>query len=144
DFSIGASPASLSLAQGATGTSTISTAVTSGTAETLDLTVTGAPSGATATLNPIAVTAGGSSTLTVGAGTAAAGTYTLTVTGTATSATHSTLVSLTVTAAPPSDDFSMSANPTSLSLVQGQSGTSTISTAVTSGSAQTVSLSTSG
>src|SRR6266566_5180489 len=144
DFSISASPASLSLAQGAGGMSTISTAVTSGSAETLDLTVSGTPAGATATLSPTSVTAGGSSTLTVGAGTAAPGTYTLTVTGTATSATHGTSVSLTVTAAPPSDDFSISASPTSVSLVQGQSGTSTISTAVTSGSAQTVSLSASG
>ena len=144
DFSITANPASLSLVQGANGTSTISTAVTSGSAETVSLTVNGTPAGATATLSPTSVTAGGSSTLTVGAGTAAPGTYTLTITGTAPSATHNTSVSLTVTAAPPSDDFSISASPTSLSLVQGQSGTSTISTVVTSGSAQTVSLSTSG
>ncbi len=39
------------------------------------------------------------------------------------------------------NDFSISANPTSLSIQQGSSGTSTISTAVTSGSAGTVSLS---
>ncbi|HEY6016662.1 MAG TPA: hypothetical protein VIU16_07745, partial [Gaiellaceae bacterium] len=42
------------------------------------------------------------------------------------------------------NDFSISASPSSLSLQQGGSGTSTISTAVTSGSAQTVSLSASG
>src|SRR5260370_32752138 len=35
------------------------------------------------------------------------------------------------------NDFSISANPTSLSIVQGNNGTSTISTAVTSGSART-------
>ncbi len=39
------------------------------------------------------------------------------------------------------NDFSISANPTSLSIQQGSNGTATISTAVTSGSAGTVSLS---
>jgi hypothetical protein len=99
DFSIGANPTSLTLAQGVAGGSTISTAVTSGSAQTVNLSVSGTPSGATASLSPTSVTAGGSSTLTVNAGTAAPGTYTLTVTGTAASATHSTSVGLTVTAA---------------------------------------------
>jgi hypothetical protein len=97
DFSISASPSSLTLGQAAQGTSTISTAVTSGSAETVNLTVSGTPAGATASLSPTSITAGGSSTLTVNAGTATAGTYALTVTGTAASATHSTTVSLTVT-----------------------------------------------
>jgi len=143
DFSISASPSTLSLVQGAAGTSTISTATISGTAQAVNLTVSGAPSGATASLSPTSVTSGGSSTLTVNAGTAVAGTYTLTVTGTGTT-THTTTVSLMVTAPPPPNDFSISASPSSLSLVQGASGTSTISTAITSGSAQTVNLSVSG
>ncbi len=143
DFSISADPASLSVAQGAGGTSTISTAVTSGSAQAVSLTVSGAPAGATATLNPTSVTAGSGSTLTVNAGTAAAGNYTLTVTGTEGSATHSTIVTLTVTA-PALNDFSISADPASLSVAQGAGGTSTISTAVTSGSAQAVSLTVSG
>ncbi|TMK98253.1 MAG: hypothetical protein E6G34_11415 [Actinobacteria bacterium] len=99
DFSISASPTSLTLAQRASGSSTISTAVISGSAQTVNLSVSGTPSGATASLNPTSVTAGGSSTLEVNAGTAAAGTYTLTITGTGASATHSTTVGLTVTAA---------------------------------------------
>jgi hypothetical protein len=143
DFSISASPNSLNLVQGASGSSTISTAVTSGSAGTVSLSVSGVPSGATGTLNPTSVTAGGSSTLNVNAGTAAAGTYTLTVTGTEGTATHSASVSLTVTS-PPTNNFSISASPNSLNLVQGASGSSTISTAVTSGSAQTVSFSVSG
>ena len=97
DFSISAAPGSLSLAQGTSGTSAVSTAVTSGAAQTVALTVGGVPVGATATLAPASVTAGSGSTLTVDAGTAAVGNYTLTVTGTATSATHSTTVALTVT-----------------------------------------------
>src|SRR3989442_6090450 len=97
DFSISANPSSLTLAQGEGGSSTISTAVTSGSAQAITLSVSGTPAGATASLSPTSITAGGSSTLSVNAGTAAAGTYTLVVTGTGTSATHSTNVSLTVT-----------------------------------------------
>ena len=142
DFSIGASPTSLTLAQGASGTSTISTAVTSGSAQTVSLGASGAPAGTTVGFNPASVTAGGSSTMTVTVGASTTpGTYTITVTGTGASATHTTTVTLNVQA---KNDFSIGASPTSLTLAQGASGTSTISTAVTSGSAQTVSLGASG
>jgi len=143
DFSISASPAALSLLQGTSGTSTISTAITTGGAQTVNLTISGVPSGATATLNPTSITAGASSTLTVAAGTAAVGTYTLTITGTGASATHTTTVALTVST-PPLNDFSISANPASVTLAQGTSGTSMIATAVTSGNSQTVNLTISG
>ena len=121
DFSIAASPATLSLAQGASGSSTISTAVTAGSAGTVGLAVSGAPTGATATLSPTSVTAGGSSTLTVNAGTAAAGTYTLIVTGTEGTATHSTSVSLAVTT-PVTNDFSIAASPAPLTRGPGRVG----------------------
>src|SRR5258706_3372659 len=100
DFSISANPTSLSIAQGSSGTSTISTAVTSGSAGTVSLSASVSPSGPTASLNPTSVTAGNSSTLTVNVGSSVApGTYTVTVTGTEGSATHSTSVTVTV---PPS------------------------------------------
>src|SRR5438477_1845953 len=143
DFSISASPSSLSATQNGTATSTIATAVTSGSAQTVSLSASGLPSGATASFSPASVSAGGSSTLTLGAGTAATGTYTITVTGTGTSATHSTVVTFTITA-PVTNDVSISASPASLPLVQRANGTSTIATAVTSGSADTVSLPVSG
>ena len=143
DFSISANPATLSMNTGGSGTSTIGTAVTSGSAQTVNLSISGVPSGATASFNPTSVSAGGSSVLTVNAGTAAAGSYTLTVTGTGASATHSTSIALTITT-PATNDFSISASPSSVSIAQGGSGTSTISTATTSGSAQTVSISVSG
>src|SRR5207302_577725 len=102
DFSISANPSSLSLAPNTPATSTISTAITTGSAQTVSLTVSGVPSGASASLNPTSVTSGGSSTLNVSSGTAAAGTYTLTVTGTGSSATtHSTTVTLTLSGPPP-------------------------------------------
>src|SRR3981081_1725642 len=128
DFSISASPTSLSLLQGTSGSSSISPAVTSGSAGTVSLAVLGVPSGASASLNPGSVTAGNSATLNVNAGSAAAGTYTLTVTGTEGSVTHTTTVQVTVTA--PSPNFTISASPSSLSLAQGASGSSTISTTV--------------
>src|SRR5205807_2806601 len=101
DFSISANPSSLSLAPNTPATSTISTAITAGSAQTVNLTVTGVPSGASASLNPASVTSGGSSTLNINSGTAAAGTYTLTVTGTGSSATHSTTATLTLSGPPP-------------------------------------------
>ena len=102
DFSIGASPASVSVVVGSSGTSTIGTTVVSGSAESIALSASGLPSGVTAGFAPASVTAGGSSPLTLTVGAAVApGTYPITVTGTAPSATHSTVVNLTVTAAPP-------------------------------------------
>lgn len=141
DFSIAANPSNLNLVQGNSGTSTLSTALVTGTADVINLSVTSSPSGLTATLNPAAVNAGGASTLTVSPGLATVpGTYTLTVTGTEGTATHSTSVTVTVAPVPP-NDFSMSASPGNLAVVQGAAATSSISTAVTSGSPATVSLS---
>ena len=137
DFSISAFPTALGLAQGSAGSSTISTALASGSAATVSLALSGVPTGATGSVLPASVTAGQSSILTVNAGTAAPGNYTLTITGTEGSNTHSTTVALTVVA----NDFSIGASPTSLSINFGGSGASAISTAVTTGNAATVSLS---
>ena len=99
DFSISANPTSLPIAQGSSGTSTISTAVTSGVAGTVNLSAAVSPSGPTASLNPTSVTAGNSSTLTVTVGSSVpTGNYTVTVTGVEGSVSHSTSVTVTVTA----------------------------------------------
>src|SRR5207245_2003547 len=123
-------------------TSAVSTAVTSGNAQTMTLSASGLPAGATASFNPSTVTAGGSTPLTIGTTSSTpAGSYTLTVTGTGASATHSTSVSLTVTVP---DDFSIRAHPSSVTARQHQIVSSTVSTTVTSGTAQTMTLSASG
>ncbi|MFG2603508.1 carbohydrate binding domain-containing protein [Streptomyces sp. NPDC048514] len=97
DFSVSLSPASASVDPGGSVTATVKTSVTSGSARTVGLTVSGAPNGATATLSPTSVTAGGTATLTVKTGAATApGTYPLTVTGTAGSARHGSTFTLTV------------------------------------------------
>ncbi|MFE9423118.1 putative Ig domain-containing protein [Kitasatospora sp. NPDC006697] len=98
DFSVSLAPASGSAVQGKSVTSTVSTAVTAGSAVSVQLSVSGLPSGATATFSPATVTAGGGSTLTIGAAaTTPTGSYPVTVTGTAGSTAHSAVYTLTVT-----------------------------------------------
>ncbi len=136
DFSISATNASAP--QGGSGNSTISTAVTSGSAQTVSLSIGALPNGVSASFNPASVTAGNSSTLTFSAGFAATpGSYTVAVTGTSSSATHTANLTLTVAAS----DFTIAANPASIAVAQGSSGKSTINTTTSSGVAQTVNLS---
>jgi hypothetical protein len=144
DFSISANPSSLTVTQGNSANSTISTVITSGVSQSVSLSASGLPSGASASFNPNPINSGSSSTATIStAPSTPTGTYTVTVTGTGTSATHSTTISLTVNA-PAANDFSISANPSSLTVIQGNSANSTISTVITSGVSQSVSLSASG
>ncbi|GIH66991.1 carbohydrate binding domain-containing protein [Microbispora siamensis] len=97
DFSISVSPSSGSVDPGGTATATVSTAVTNGDAQTVNLTTAGAPSGVTATLNPASVTAGASSTLTLATTSAVQpGTYPITVTGTSPSGSHTTTFNLKI------------------------------------------------
>jgi hypothetical protein len=113
DFSMTANPMAVSVAPGGRGTSTISTAVTSGSAQTVSLSASGLPAGATASFSPVSVTAGAGSTLTVSTtASTPTGTSTVTVTGTGTSVTHTATVSLTVTSgAPPPVLTQVSSDP---------------------------------
>ncbi len=98
DFSLSASPTSGSVAAGSSATVTVKTSVTAGTAQSVSLSVSGAPAGVTASLSPNSVTAGSSSTLTLNTSAAAAsGTYTISVTGASGSASHTASYSLTIT-----------------------------------------------
>ena len=86
------------MAAGSSTTATVSTAVVSGSAQSVALSATGAPSGVTVSFSPASVSAGGTSTMTVSTtSAAAAGTSTITVTGTGASGTHSATLGLTVT-----------------------------------------------
>ncbi|MFI6769358.1 M28 family peptidase [Streptomyces sp. NPDC050355] len=96
DFSLAAAPSSGSVDPGASVSSTISTATTRGSAQTVKLSASGAPAGVTVSFSPASVTSGDSSTMTVAtSATAAPGTYSLTLTGTG-SVTHTTTFALTV------------------------------------------------
>ncbi|MEU8973184.1 carbohydrate binding domain-containing protein [Streptomyces monashensis] len=97
DFNVSLSPTTASVDPGGSTTATVQTSVTSGSAQSVNLAVSGAPSGVTASLSPASVTAGGTSTLSVQTSSSTApGTYTLTVTGTAGPASHSSSLTLTV------------------------------------------------
>ncbi|MBV1850672.1 M28 family peptidase [Catellatospora tritici] len=96
DFSVSLSPTSGAVNPGSSTTATVSTATTSGSAQTVSLSASGAPSGVSVSFSPTSVTSGGSSTMTVSTTSSAApGTYTITVTGTG-SVTHSATYTLTV------------------------------------------------
>jgi len=100
DFSVSVSPTSGSVTAGGATSATVSTAVTSGSSQTVTLSASGAPSGVTVTFSPSSVTAGGTSTMSVSTSSStAAGTYPITITATGTSATHTTSYSLTVSSA---------------------------------------------
>jgi endo-1,4-beta-xylanase len=95
-FVLQASPSSLTVARGASGTSTVAIVRTGFTAS-VALSASGLPSGVTASFAPPATT-GGSSVLTLAASaTAATGAATVTVTGTSGATTRTTTVALTVT-----------------------------------------------
>jgi hypothetical protein len=100
DFSIAASPSSITIVKGKSGNVTISTVLTSGSSQKVALSASGKPSGVSVSFTPTSVTPGGTPSaskmkITVGSKTSK-GTYTLTVTGKGASATHTVPVVLTV------------------------------------------------
>src|ERR1019366_4954913 len=117
-FSLSASPTSVSVAQGSSGTSTITSTVTGGFDSAVSLTATGQPTGVTVGFSPTSITGDGTSTLTMTvASSTVAGTYSITVTGTSGSTTETTAVSLKVTG--PNPNFTIRASPSSISVARG-------------------------
>ena len=139
-FAISATPASLNLAPGASGTSAIAISPQNGFQGTVSLAASGLPSGVTASFSASSTTT--SSTLTLSTATSvAAGTYTVTITGTSGSLHNTAAVTLTVAAA---TRYTISASPASVSITQGASGSSTITVTPLSGFTASVTLSVSG
>jgi hypothetical protein len=102
DFILSTSPGSVSVAQGGSVSSTISTTVAGGFNSSISLSTSGLPAGVTATLSPTSIAApgNGSSTLTLNASsTATTGSFNVTVTATGGSITHTATIALSVTAA---------------------------------------------
>jgi hypothetical protein len=146
DFTISASPSSVTVVQGQQGSSTITTTVSGGFNNAITLTTSALPSGVTVGFspNPIPAPGGGTSamTITVAPGTAT-GTYPITVTGTGGTTQHSTIVSLTVTSSS-SGDFSISATPASQSVRRGSAANYTTTVTPLNGFTGTVNLSVTG
>ncbi|HEX4955741.1 MAG TPA: endopeptidase [Thermoanaerobaculia bacterium] len=106
DFTISTAPASLTISQGSSGTSTTTVTSVNGFSSAVTLSCTGAPAGVSCgfSTNPVTPPGGGSATstltVTVGASTAF-GTYNMTVQGVSGSLNHSTPLTLTVPAPGP-------------------------------------------
>ncbi len=140
DYVLSASPTSLSITQGTSGTSTITVTPQNGFSGSVSLSASGLPNGVTASFSPNPAST--TSTLTLAASNpATTGTVTVTITGTSGTLTHTTTIALTVTAAP---NYTLSASPTSLSITQGTSGTSTVTVTPQNGFSGSISLSASG
>jgi hypothetical protein len=102
DFSVAASPAAASVDPGGSTTAKLATAVTSGAAQEVSFSVTGAPAGVTASVDPAKVTAGESATLSIATTKATQpGVYPLTVTGTSPKGSHTAKYTLTVNGTSP-------------------------------------------
>jgi hypothetical protein len=98
DFALSASPASQTVRRGSSTSYSVTVTPSGGFAGLVTFSVTGLPSGASASFNPASVNTTGSSTLTVTNGrNATRGTFTLTIRGTGGGLTGTTDVSLTVT-----------------------------------------------
>ncbi|WP_026425614.1 M28 family peptidase [Actinokineospora inagensis] len=130
EFSLSLNPASGSIAKGSSGSFTVSTQTTSGSAQNVTLSATGQPAGVTVSFNPSSVQSGASSTATVSVGsTVANGSYTITVTG-AGATSHTATYNLTVTGgggdpdpgAPNIDPAAVQAHLTQLNTIASQNG----------------------
>ncbi|RLP90979.1 S8 family serine peptidase [Micromonospora sp. CV4] len=98
DFSVSVSPTSGSTAPGGSVTATVGTATTAGSAQSVSLSASGLPAGATASFSPSTVTSGGSSTLTIATSASTpAGSYPITITGSGAAGTRTATYTLTVT-----------------------------------------------
>jgi uncharacterized membrane protein len=139
-------PASVSIAQGGQGFSTIYTIIGGGFNSAISLSASGMPSGTTVSFSPQTIPApgDGSSVMTINVGSSTpAGTYPLTVTGNGGGIRQTTTVALTVTSGG-GPDFAISASPSSVTLTQGSQGGSTITTTISGGFNSSISLSASG
>jgi uncharacterized membrane protein len=120
-FLLSGSPSSLELNQGSSATSTISVAPQYGFTGSVNLSLSGLPSGVSASFSPASTT--GISTLTLTASsTASVGNSTLTITGISGNLTETTTLSLSIHG----PSFTLS-GPGTLTLGQGKSGTASLS-----------------
>lgn len=97
NFSLSASPASLTVQQGTSGSSTITVTKTGGFTGSVTLSNSALPSGVTATYGTNPTTSTSTITFTASS-TATTGTSTITITGTSGTLTHTTTISLTISA----------------------------------------------
>ena len=125
-FTLAPSASTLAVTQGASATDTVSVTPSNGFTGSVAFTATGLPSGVTASFSPASSTTSSVITLTASSTATTGGPVTVTITGTSGSTTASTTVALTVNAKT-TTGFSLSSSPSTLTVLQGASGTDTIS-----------------
>jgi subtilase family serine protease len=145
-FSVSASPTSVTVTQGSSGTSTITVTSTGGFNSATTLSASGLPSGVTATFstNPVTPPANGSATSTLtltASASATVGTATVTITGTSGSTSHSTTISLTVNASSGTPNFTLSLSPSSFTIDDNGSVSTTLTVTSVNGFHSAVTLS---
>jgi hypothetical protein len=130
DFSITATPATITLVAGAAGQQISVNAVpVNGFTGMVTVAISGLPTGVIAQPATLTLTPGTSQNVTVtAAASAAAASATLTLTGTSGTLTHSATVSVTVSVPPP--DYTLTLSPTSLTIMAGVAGSQVSVTAV--------------
>ena len=123
-YTIAPAAAALSVTQGATGTDTINITGGPGFSSAVAFSVSGLPSGVTASFSPNPTTFATSILTLTATGTAAVGgPLNVTITGTAGSVSQTATVALTINAAP---TFTLAATPAGVTVGQGSTNTSTV------------------
>lgn len=140
-FGLTVSPASLTVLQGSSASSAVTSTVTNGFDSAIALSVTGQPTGVTVSFSPNSITGAGTAVMTINVGPPAPqGTYRIKVKGTSGGTTEIATVSVTV--AP--TYFTLSASPSSISIARGGTGTFTMTTVAAHGFDSPISLAATG
>jgi hypothetical protein len=145
DFTVSANPSSQTITQGSNATYTVTVSSVNGFSGSVSLGVTsGCPTGAMCTIpSSVSVPANGSAQATLSIANAAVGTFgPITVTASFGGLSHPTSVSLTVNAAA-AGNYSITANPSSLSVQRGKTGSTVITITPSGGFTENVALSSS-
>jgi uncharacterized membrane protein len=144
DFSLAATPASQTVTAGASAGYTVTATSIGGFASTINLSLSGLPSGATASFSPPSLSGSGNSVLTIATSSSTpAGSYTLTITGQSGGLVHTATVTVNVQA-PAGADFSLGVSPGSSTIKVGSSTSFRVTITATGGFSDTVNLSGSG
>ena len=126
NFSLSASPGSVAVTQGTNANATITVTPSNGFNGSVTLSNSALPSGVTAAFSPNPTSSGSSILTFTASSSATTGQVNVTVTGTSGVLMHTTTVTLTVNPAAGGGNYTLSASPSSVTVVQGHNGASTI------------------
>ena len=141
DFALNAEPKSLNLTQGSASTTTVSLIISGGFSNSVNLSVSGLPTGVQASFSPVSISGTTVSTLTLTAASdATISSGTVLITGVSGGVSRTLPLTLNVNPAT-EPDFSLTASPASVTLAPGASSTSTIQAYAAGGFTGTINLS---